>query len=325
MTDFAPVAWQPASAPALAGTLRENEDLARAELWPMDHAGPEDVIVDDDGTAYAGTSDGSIVRLDGPGRATVLAEAGGRPLGLEWYGDDIIVCNADRGLQVISPDGIVSSMASGDDEGPFRYTNNATVASDGSIFFTDSSTRWSFDDSITALLEGRGTGRLLKRAPDGSISVVCRDLHFANGVTLDADESSVFVAETGRYRIRRHWLSGDRADTTEVFLDNLPGFPDNLTIANDTLWVSFVSPRQTMVDMMMPRPWLRSIIHRLPEGLKPKPVRHGFVVGYDTDGSVVHNLQDSSGRVAATTTAREHDGRLFIGSLSEPHIAVVEL
>jgi hypothetical protein len=63
----------------------------------------------------------------------------------------------------------------------------------------------------------------------------------------------------------------------------------------------------------------------MPDTLKPKPARHGIVLGYDTDGVLVHNLQDSTGRVAITTSARYHDGRLFIGSLMEPHIAVHEL
>ena len=50
-----------------------------------------------------------------------------------------------------------------------------------------------------------------------------------------------------------------------------------------------------------------------------------MVLGFDMDGNVVHNLQDSSGTVAITTSARFHDGRLFIGTLSEPTLAVHEL
>jgi hypothetical protein len=80
-----------------------------------------------------------------------------------------------------------------------------------------------------------------------------------------------------------------------------------------------------MVDFMAPRGWLRHVSYRLPEALKPKPVRHGIVLGYDLDGRLVHNLQDRSGRVAITTSARWHEGSLYIGSLSEPHIAVLPL
>ena len=131
-------------------------------------------------------------------------------------------------------------------------------------------------------------------------------------MALDADQASLFVAETGRYRIRRHWLSGAKAGTTEVFVDNLPGFPDNLSFDDGILWTGAPSPRQIMVDVMLPRPWLRRVTYRLPDGLKPKPVRHAIVLGFDMDGNVAHNLQDSTGTVAITTSARCHDGRLFI-------------
>jgi hypothetical protein len=49
------------------------------------------------------------------------------------------------------------------------------------------------------------------------------------------------------------------------------------------------------------------------------------VLGIDEAGKVVHNLQDPSGRVAHLTGAREHDGRLFMGSLHDAAIAVIEL
>jgi len=166
---------------------------------------------------------------------------------------------------------------------------------------------------------------VFKVTPDGSLELVLDGLHFANGVALDAAEDSLFVAETGTYRVHRHWLTGDRAGTTELFLDNLAGFPDNLTFSDGILWVSMASPRQSIVDLMLPRPWMRKLSYRMPDSLKPKPVKHGIVLGYDTAGNLVHNLQDTSGRVSITTSARYHDGRLFIGSLSEPHIAVYEL
>ena len=83
------------------------------------------------------------------------------------------------------------------------------------------------------------------------------------------------------------------------------------------------SPRQAMVDMMLPRKWMRTMTYRMPQALKPKPVRHGIVLGYDLEGNLVHDLQSSSGRVATTTGVRHHEGNLYIGSLTEPHIAVL--
>jgi len=325
MPTFTPAPWQPLPAPKLTEDLQENEILASADLWPVNTSGPEDVVIDAHGVAYTGTADGSILAVTASGVDRVIAEVGGRPLGIEWYGDDLLVCNADLGLQLVSMTGSLSTLADGFEGVPFLFTNNAAVASDGTIYFTDTSTRWSIHDYTDDLLEGQTTGRLFSRSPSGELSMLADGFQFANGVALDPSESSVFVAETGRYRVHRHWLRGDDAGSTELFLDNLAGFPDNLTFGNDTLWVSMASPRQGIVDLIAPRTWMRSMSYRLPNAVKPKPVRHGIVLGFDVDGHLVNNLQDSTGRVAITTSARFHDGRLFIGSLMDPHIAVHDL
>ena len=70
---------------------------------------------------------------------------------------------------------------------------------------------------------------------------------------------------------------------------------------------------------------MRTIAHRAPDALSPRPTRHGMVFGYDTDGALTHNLQDASGTVAVTTGVRAAGGRLFIGMLIDPNIAVFEL
>jgi hypothetical protein len=63
-------------------------------------------------------------------------------------------------------------------------------------------------------------------------------------------------------------------------------------------------------------------MRRVPERFAPKPLRHGLVLGYTEDGELTHNLQDPSGRVATTSGVRLHEGKLYIGSLTDPTIAV---
>jgi hypothetical protein len=150
-------------------------------------------------------------------------------------------------------------------------------------------------------------------------------LHFANGVALGPGEDYLLVVETGAYAIRRLWLRGPRAGESEPFIANLPGFPDNLSAHEGIFWVAIPTPRLRLADAMLPHPWLRRVVVRLPETLQPAPRRHGFVLGLDTGGRVVHNLQDPSGRVAIVTGVRQHQNRLYLGSLSEPAIAVVDL
>jgi sugar lactone lactonase YvrE len=327
MSTFDPHPWAPPKAPKLEGAYVANTALQHAQRWKTGGVGPEDVVVNAAGDVFTGIADGSLLKFPRLGGAPEkIADVGGRPLGIELLGDgELLVCNADLGLQRVTASGEVSVLADGFEGRKFKFTNNAAVAADGTIYFTDTSTRWGIHEYVNDLLEAHLTGRVFARRPDGSLEVILKDLQFANGVALDSAEDSLFVAETGRYRIHRHWLRGDKAGSTEVFVENLPGFPDNLTFSDGILWMAAPSPRQALVDMMLPRPALRKLTHRLPDKLKPKPIRHGIVLGFDDTAAVVHNLQDSAGVVAITTSARFHDGRLFIGTLTEPTLGVLEL
>ena len=325
MVKFSPDKWSAPKAPKLVGDYAENDRLAHARLVPLSFTGPEDVVIGSSGEVYTGTADGSILRITIGGESSAIANVGGRPLGVELYGDDLLVCNADLGLQRVTMTGTVDTIA--DRIGPDRFvlTNNASVADDGTIYFTESSRRWPLSEYTADILEGRPTGRLLRRTNDGEVTELLPNLAFANGVALDAEQASVFVAETARYRIHRHWLTGDRAGQTDVFLDNLPGFPDNLSFAGGVLWVGYASPRNPQVDAVAGINWIKHIAYRMPQALQPKALRHGLVVGYNTDGSVAHNLQDPSGKVAITTAARVANGSLYIGTLEDDHIAIVDL
>jgi len=325
MPKFSPAKWQAPPAPELVGDFAVNDRLSQARLITTPFAGPEDVVVDDDGAIYTGTEDGSILRVIADGTTTTVANAGGRPLGIELYGDDLLVCNADLGLQRVTKSGDVEVLADRFGSTQLQLTNNASVADDGTIYFTESSQRWPLSEYSNDIIEATATGRLLQRATDGELTELVPGLAFANGVALDAAQASVFVAETAKYRIQRHWLTGDNAGKTEVFAENLPGFPDNLTFADGVLWVAYASPRNPQVDAMGTKVWMKHIAHRLPEALTPKALRHGMVMGYADDGTVTHNLQDPSGTVAVTTSARVANGTLYIGMLEDAHIAIIDL
>ncbi|HHC07530.1 MAG TPA: SMP-30/gluconolactonase/LRE family protein [Actinobacteria bacterium] len=323
---FEPRPWNPPPAPPLEGPYEPNDRLAAAELVPTPGNGPEDPAVDDAGVVYTGLVDGTILAVSPTGNPEALANTRGRPLGIEVHPEGwLVVCDADRGLLRVTRDGDVETLVDAFEGRRLLFTNNATLGPDGTIYFTDSSQRYTIHDYVDDLLEHSGTGRLFALHPDGELEVLVDGLQFANGVALSDDATTLWVVETGRYLVGRYHLAGPRAGTYEPFLENLPGFPDNLSFGGGILWVPLASPRQPLVDKMMPRPWLRRLAHRLPASLKPKPVRHGIVLGFRPDGTLAHNLQDTTGTVAVTTGARYHDGRLVVGSLVDPHLAVVTL
>ncbi|HVR33528.1 MAG TPA: SMP-30/gluconolactonase/LRE family protein [Acidimicrobiia bacterium] len=326
--DFEPRRWQPPADVGLVGPFAVNEDLRPAALWDTTGVGPEDVAIDSAGRAVTGLRDGRIVRFDVTGgRPETIADVGGRPLGIEPAadGDGFVIANADLGLQRLTADGRVEVLANRHRDREFMLTNNAAVARDGTTFFSVSSHRWPLSEYTADILERSATGTLYRLDTNGELDVLVDGLVFANGVALSADESFVLVAELGSYRIHRVWLDGDRAGHTEIFCDNLPGFPDNLNLGNGLFWCAFPRTRDRLLDATLTRPRVRSIIHRLPPRLQPQPSRHGFVVAFDDRGAVHANFQDPTGRVALTTTAIAHGRYLYVGSPSEPTLAVLTL
>ncbi len=327
LMDFDPQPWHPPTDLGLSGAYTENQRLTGAALWDTGGTGPEDVALDDERRPVTGLEDGRIIRfpLEG-GTPETIGVTGGRPLGIESIpGGGFVICDADRGLLHMDPDGAVEVLADHFRGNEFRLTNNASVAADGTIYFSVSSHKWPLSEFTKDVLERNGTGRLYRRTPDGELTVLLEGLVFANGVALSRDEDFVLVAETGSYRIHRVWLTSEKAGTTDVFVENLPGFPDNLSCSHDVFWCAIIRLRDKALDMTLPRPWSRKVIAALPEALQPKPGRHGMVIGLDHEGRVVTTLQDPTGRVATTTSVRADGYRLYVGSLTEPHIAVAQL
>jgi hypothetical protein len=122
---------------------------------------------------------------------------------------------------------------------------------------------------------------------DDQVRLVLDKLHFANGVAVSPDQSYLLVAEGGRYRLQRLWLSAPRAGETEIFIENLPGFPDNLhSNGEDIFWLALISPRKAIAEWLAMRPFARKIVYRLPEFLKPAPrsVWLCFGIGWPRSG-----------------------------------------
>ncbi len=69
--------------------------------------------------------------------------------------------------------------------------------------------------------------------------------------------------------------------------------------------------------------WVRKAATKVPEALQPKPKRTVRVQAYDDAGTLVHDIDVSTDRYHMVTGVREHDGRVWLGSLHEPAVAVV--
>lgn len=324
-----PLAWDPPPLPEMTGPLAPNARLSTAELIGQGRIdGPEDVETDAAGRLYAGTNTGEIVRVE-HGNIETFVTTGGRPLGLDFAPTgELIVADAKKGLLSVAPDGAVTLLTDSVDGVPFGFTDDVVVASDGAIYFTDASDKFGFGDHMLDLLEGRPHGRLLRYDPaTKQTKTLLADLHFANGVALARDESFLVVNETYRYRLTRYWLRGDRAGTSDIFADGLPGFPDGVAQSGrGTFWVAMFTTRNSAGDFLAPRPFLKQMVANLPRFLWPKPDRYGLVLELDETGEVVRSLHDATGGyVEQVTSAHERDGKLYLGHLHRDRITRIPL
>jgi sugar lactone lactonase YvrE len=300
--------------------------MSSLTVMPVPGVGAEDVVVDDEGWVYTGTEDGSVFRMQPDGRRIDrVGQTAGRPLGLELLPDSrVLICDAHRGLLALDPKTEDVEVLTGLVHGRrMRFCNNAAVHSNGDIYFSDSSRLYGIEHWKADMVENTASGRLMRRTADGTVEVLLDGLRFANGVALAADESYVAVAQSGGRDVVRRWLSGPRAGETDQLVSDLPGYPDNIARGSDGLvWVTIASPTDAVLERLMSGPMpLRRLAWRLPEPVQPKPKRTARVMAFDDTGAVVHDCSFDATGFHMVTGVREHDGRIWMGSLAEPAVA----
>lgn len=327
-----PVAWEAPEDQGLIGAFSINDMLAPAKGIDLgEHDGPEDAALGLDRFIYATTHGGDIIRIAANGRSVELVTSlGGRPLGIEADRDgSLVVANAYVGLQRVWPDGKVETLLTEVHSKPLIYADDVAIAADGRIFFTEASTKFSaeaaggtMEGAVLDIVEHGGHGLVIEYDPaTDSARVVMDGINFANGVAISDDQQFLLVAETGTYRILKHWLEGPNAGTTEVLIDNLPGAPDNINNGlNDRFWVGLVVPRNPLLDKYSGSPFIRKIMQRLPETFRPRAELWSHVFSINGDGEVLMSLQDPAARYPLTTGVLETRDSLYITVLRGNHL-----
>ena len=327
-----PAAWTPPTAPTLTGQFAQNTRLSPVQKLSIGEGHkPEDVALDAEGKIYAGFEDGRIMVLQPDGtQPRVFADTAGRPLGLVFDpAGNLIVTDAIKGLLSVNKSGEVKVLATEADGEKFGCLNDLDVGADGTIYFTEASHKFPMSQFTNDMLEHQPNGRLLALDPQTQKPrTLLRDIYFANGVAVSPDQSFVLVAETGKYQVRRFWLKGPQTGHDDVFIDNLPGFPDGISSnGKDKFWLALVTPRQALFDeTLLPHPFLRKVVARLPKFLQPAPKRYSFVLALDSQGKVIENLQNGPPDCfAQISNVVEHNGTLYFGSIGEDTVGRFQL
>ncbi len=318
-----PVRWQPPP-------VRPLPDFPPAELTvrPMPGDAPEDIVVDADGMLWAGLVDGRIVRIDPDGPVTVIGAVPGRPLGMAVAHDGrLLICASPGGLLAMDrATGSLEVLVESVDFTPLTFCSNVVDLPDGTIYFTQSTAKFTFAHFKAAIFEARGDGGLFRRDPDGAVTQLLSNLYFANGLTLTADGSALIFAETQGRRLSKYWLTGSRAGTVTRLAEHLSGMPDNISTGSDgRIWCAMVTPANKAADFLAPRaPMLRKLIWRLPDRLQPQIEPVVWVVAFDPDtGAAVAGVRMQHPDFGAVTGLVEHRGRLWLATIGYPAIASI--
>eukprot|EP01116_Phalansterium_solitarium_P013289 TRINITY_DN3060_c0_g2_i1.p2 TRINITY_DN3060_c0_g2~~TRINITY_DN3060_c0_g2_i1.p2 ORF type:complete len:372 (-),score=107.61 TRINITY_DN3060_c0_g2_i1:194-1309(-) len=339
---FDPQTYNPPPLPVIE---TNNLLLERGEVIRANFHGPESIAFDAEGYMYTGQKDGRILRSQRPddytsnfttfartGRADAacgqpaLGPVCGRPLGMRFdSGGNLIVADAFLGVLSVDPAGKVTVLVDEFDGKRFRFIDDVAVTSEGVLYFTDASSKYNVDQVMTIVLEYGPSGRLFKYDPSTKETTLVLDgLLLSNGVALSPDEEFLLVCESIGFRIRKVYLKGPRAGQAEIWADSVPGTPDNVRYDAEhrLYWVGAGGTRRApfnMIDFLASRPWLRTVLAKLPSSLFARPTP-SIIIAYDENGNIVHTIQDQSGLTWTLTEASYRNGFLYVGDYAKDFI-----
>ncbi len=272
--------------------------------------------------------DGLIIKFDEYGYYEEFVDTQGKPLGLEFDNhQNLIVADADKGLLSINQQGQITVLTDSVNGNRMKFVDDLDIASDGTIWFSDATTRYSHDDTIYSFFENRATGRLLSYSPSTKITKIhLENLYFANGVALGPDDQYVLINETANSRTRRLWLKGEKAGKTDLFYDGFPGLPDNISYNGEGIfWVAFAAIRVPAIEALAENTLIRKIIGGLPKKVFTPTTKHVFIVGLDLNGNVIYNFHDTHSDIQTLTSVNQWGDKLYIGNLASNFVAIYNL
>lgn len=271
----------------------------------------------------------------------------GRPTGLAFdtIGDNLIISDAYYGIwefdlknqanpkkQLVSPTEEIGGVV----PRPAKLFNSITIAKNGDIYWTDSTSDFNIENAANAILVNP-SGRLVHYNRETKINTVLIDqLFFAFGVALSPDESFVLVAETAASRIQKYFLKGKKKGTTEIFLDGLPGIPDKITADKDGMWIALISsadakhpqPAHYLAQVPYVRKFVVRIICLIEKAIKffdvyksrdfqafrwLAPTRN-TIIRVDWHGNIVSSMHGFDGTAHTISNVLEFEEYLYLGS-----------
>nr|XP_043634494.1 protein STRICTOSIDINE SYNTHASE-LIKE 5-like [Erigeron canadensis] len=294
--------------------LHGSEKIGQGQLL-----GPEDIVYDRNlDVIYTGCADGWVkrVRLN-DSVVEDWVNTGGRPLGLALgHSGEVYVADGIKGLLKITEDGEIEALTTEAEGVKFATTDAVTVAKNGILYFTDASWKYDLQNCVLDILEGRPYGRLMSYDPSTKqTKVLVRDVYFANGVEISPDQDFVIYCETPMMRCMRHYIHGEKEGSVDVFIDRLPGMPDNIHIDGEGhYWIAIPTEHTYELDMVRKYPYIRRVLAFLEKYLKrPSVEKNAGAIVVDIEGKPLERYYDPGlNQVTTGIHIKEH---LYLGNV----------
>lgn len=335
-----PLGWKPETKPLFEGVTQLNNELTTVEKIDLGGwVGAEDIVFDSIGNLYCGVhkaannfSDGKILKINPSGKIEIFYDAGSWVAGLHFDNqNNLIALSHKQGLISISAEKKVTVLTNQDDTGrTFLIPNGLDIDSKQNMYFTNTSSEspYTIKYGRKLILEMKPNGGLYKYNPTTKeVETLIDGTYFGNGVVISKDETYLLMVETTKYRIIKYWFKGENAGETEIFMDNLQGFPNGISISEDgTFWLGFTTKRNDALDKIHPKPGMKKFVYGLPNWLQPKQDKFGMVMHISEHGTILNSFFDPTGIVMPEAgSVKEQNGFLYMGGDNLPYIAKYKL
>jgi len=276
----------------------------------------------------------------------------GRPLGFHLHKkDSLIICDSLKGLtQLNTTTGVltiltnaITSPTPATPPLPFNYANDLDISKTGKVYFSSSTeasvelnSQGYFDTMksyLLSALRGHDGGQLLLFDPTTlETTSIVQNVAYANGVALSEHEDFVLIVESSNARVLRHWLVGEKAGTTDVFIDNLPAIPDGITRSkfnSNSFWIAFVAPISPLPKLLAKFPKIRTLLsHHILSLYSLVSKSFGGVMRVDSDGKMLQSYFNPLGDIISSTSSckeGQSPTQLYCGNLLSSGVYLVNL
>lgn len=291
--------------------------------------GPEDIAYDPiTGIIYTGTTDGWINRVTvnesaAESKVARWVNTGGRPLGLvHGHHGEVIIADAVKGLLNVSKDGTIELLTDEAEGLKFKLTDAVDVTLDGILYFTDASYKYALHEFSSDFLEGRPYGRFLSYDPSTKqTKVLLHDLYFPNGVAVSPDQHSVIFCETLMRRCKTYYIKGEKKESVDTFIENLPGLPDNIRYDGEgQYWIALFTGNTYVFTLSQRYAFIRKVVAIMAKymGGPPRFEKNGGIFAVDLVGKPMAHYYDHD--LYRTTSGIKIGKHLYCGSIQFPYI-----